>query len=66
MQAAAQRPNTREVPSSYSVKSGDSLFKISAKVYGDGNNWRKIYNANKKVVGPNPNVLKPGIKLVIP
>ncbi|PAD72377.1 LysM peptidoglycan-binding domain-containing protein [Paenibacillus campinasensis] len=63
---AAQRPNTRQVPSSYTVKSGDSLFKISATVYGNGNNWRKIYDVNKKTIGANPNVLKPGQKLVIP
>lgn len=66
LQAAAQRPTTREVPSSYTVKSGDSLFKISAKVYGNGNDWRKIYDANKKAIGPNPNAIKAGVKLVIP
>lgn len=66
LQAAAQRPNTRVVPSSYTVKAGDSLFKISARVYGNGNDWRKIYSANKGAIGPNPNAIKPGIKLVIP
>ncbi|MDH6675721.1 LysM repeat protein [Paenibacillus sp. LBL] len=62
----AQRPSTRVVPSSYTVKSGDSLFKISASVYGKGNDWRKIYDANKKTVGPNPNAIRVGLKLVIP
>ncbi|WP_054955052.1 LysM peptidoglycan-binding domain-containing protein [Paenibacillus dakarensis] len=66
LQTSAQRPSTREVPKSYTVKSGDSLFKISANVYGKGNDWRKIYDANKKAIGPNPNVIKPGVKLVIP
>lgn len=63
---SAQRPNTRNVPTSYTVKSGDSLFKISASVYGNGNDWRKIYDANKKTIGPNPNAIKVGLKLVIP
>ncbi|GIP55243.1 hypothetical protein J42TS3_42780 [Paenibacillus vini] len=63
---AAARPSTRETPKSYTVKSGDSLFKIAAKVYGKGDDWRKIYEKNKKVIGANPNAIKPGQKLVIP
>lgn len=54
--------------SSYTVKAGESLSKIAAKkeVYGDMNQWRKLYNANKKAIGANPNIIKPGLKLVIP
>ncbi|MEC0370052.1 LysM peptidoglycan-binding domain-containing protein [Paenibacillus chibensis] len=67
LQSAAQRPSTREAPpKSYVVKSGDSLFKIAASLYGKGDDWRKIYDKNKKVIGANPNVIKPGMKLVIP
>jgi nucleoid-associated protein YgaU len=25
-----------------------------------------IYNANKSVIGPNPNIIQPGQRLVIP
>lgn len=64
--SSAARPSTRVAPKSYTVKSGDSLFKIAAKVYGKGDSWRKIYDKNKSAIGPNPNVIKPGIKLVIP
>jgi len=66
--ASAQRPVTVKKVTTYTVKSGDSLFKIAAKadVYGRGDDWRKIYNANKKAIGANPNTLKLGIKLVIP
>lgn len=66
LQTSAQRPTTREVPKSYTVKAGDSLFKIAANVYGKGDDWRKIYDKNAKAIGPNPNAIKPGIKLVIP
>ncbi len=38
----------------YMVKPGDSLWKISQKVYGNGKYWPKIYEANKdKIKDPN-------------
>lgn len=53
-------------PKTYIVKKGDSLWAISKRVYGYGNKWRTIYNANKKTIGSNPNKLSVGMKLVIP
>lgn len=44
----------------YTVKSGDSLSKVFGK------EWRKVYEANKSVIGNNPNIIRPGQKLVIP
>lgn len=44
----------------YTVKAGDSLSKVFGKT------WRKVYDANKKLIGANPSILKPGQKLVIP
>jgi hypothetical protein len=69
--ASTSKSNARPAPpkkssQSYGVKSGDSLWKIAAREYGDGSQWRKIYDANKGVIGKNPNSLKPGQKLVIP
>lgn len=49
----------------YTVKSGDTLSKISKKMYGDSSKWNRIYNANKSTLA-NPNQLKVGTKLVIP
>ena len=60
-----KRPTTKEVPKTYTVKSGDSLWAISKKLTGNGNNWRTIYNKNKSVIGSNPNLIYPGQKLVI-
>ena len=60
-----QRPTTKEVPKTYTVKSGDSLWAISKKLTGNGNNWRTIYNKNKSVIGSNPDLIRPGQKLVI-
>jgi nucleoid-associated protein YgaU len=50
----------------YIVKSGDSLSKISKDVYDNGGLFQKIYEANKSTIGDNPNMIKPGQKLLIP
>ena len=52
----------------YEVKKGDTLSDIAEAHYGDGGekSWRRIYEANKTVIGANPDVIKPGQKLVIP
>lgn len=49
-------------PNIYTVKSGDTLSKI-AKAYGT--TWQRIYNDNKLIIGKNPNLIRPGQKLVI-
>lgn len=67
--ASSPRPSSKPVQArTYTVKSGDSLWKISARhdVFGSGAQWRKLYEANKKVIGKNPNLIYPGQKLVIP
>ncbi|RLS27732.1 MAG: LysM peptidoglycan-binding domain-containing protein [Planctomycetota bacterium] len=50
----------------YEVVSGDTLSKISNKVYGDGKHWKQIYDANKKVIGDDASVLVVGTKLTLP
>jgi nucleoid-associated protein YgaU len=49
----------------YVVQSGDSLWAIAKKQYGDGAKYTKIYNANKDKI-KNPSLIYPGQKLVIP
>lgn len=61
-----KRPVKKSKSTKYTVKRGDSLWKISKKFYGSGTKWKKIYNNNKKVIGKNPNLIYPGQKLVIP
>ncbi len=50
----------------YIVHQGDSLFSIAQQVYGDGNQWQKIYQANRQIIGSDPNQLQPGMILSIP
>ena len=54
-----------EAAKTYTVKSGDSLWAISEQVYGNGNDWRRIYEANKDRI-EDPDVIQPGWVLNIP
>lgn len=66
--AAAQAPATGgpAPPTSYMIAAGDTLPSISQRVYGDANQWRRIYDANKDTIGSNPNLIKVGSQLSIP
>lgn len=50
----------------YEIQSGDTLLTVAEQVYGDATQWRKIYDANKDVIGPDPDKLKVGMKLKVP
>lgn len=60
------RVNNQSKPKTYTVKSGDCLWSIAKKYYGDGSKFKKIYEANKKTIGSNPNKIYPGQVLTIP
>ncbi len=49
----------------YTVKAGDSLSKISKQFYGNANDYRKIFDANRGIL-TDPNRIQPGQELVIP
>lgn len=50
----------------YTVQSGDTLWAIAKRFYGNGSKYTTIYNANKDVIGSNPNLIYPGQVLTIP
>lgn len=60
------RVDNSVAPKTYTVKSGDCLWNIAKKYYGSGAQYTKIYNANKGVIGGNPNLIYPGQVLTIP
>jgi nucleoid-associated protein YgaU len=55
-----------QIQALYTVRSGDTLYGIALKFYGNGNRWPDIYNENRATIGPDPNYLPVGISLFIP
>jgi len=49
----------------YTVRSGDSLSRISEDLYGTSADWRSIYDANRSKIS-NPNDIYVGERLTIP
>lgn len=56
---------TRKQYQEHIVKSGETLYEITQRFYGDGNKWRVIAKANPRRVGKN-GLIRPGITLRIP
>lgn len=53
-------------PRTYTVQPGDCLWNIAKKFYGNGALYTKIYEANKSVIGGNPNLIYAGQVYTIP
>lgn len=59
-------PKKPAAQKTYTVKKGDCLYNISRQFYGNPNQWQKIYQANKNIIGGNPNLIYPGQTFTIP
>ena len=63
--APSSTGTTGNTSDTYVVVAGDSLSKIAKRQYGDMNQWRRIYEANRDQI-KDPDLIHPGQKLTIP
>ena len=63
--AAAASTTTAQPAPRYVVRPGDSLSSIAAARAVRGG-WQALYAANRRVIGPDPDVIHPGTVLVLP
>ena len=62
-QSEEQKMAKNDLPSTYTVSAGDTLWKIADKYYKSGYNWVTLASANKI---SNPDKIEAGQKLSIP
>jgi nucleoid-associated protein YgaU len=63
--STAREASGGDAPSEYTVVPGDSLSKIAKRFYGDANQWRRIFEANRDQI-ENPDLIHPGQVFRIP
>ena len=63
--AAAPRPVAGR-PAGPGRRPGDTLWDIATRRLGAGASWPAIYALNRDVIGPDPGVITPGQRLVLP
>lgn len=61
----AEKSKAREIPDTYVVQEGDTLYKIAVRFYGTSTAWKKIREANKTIVSSDGRVRK-GQTLTMP
>ncbi len=65
--AAVHKPrSTHSMRTAFRVRHGESLWRIAKRRLGDGDKWRVLYEANKDVIGDDPDFVRAGTRLVIP
>lgn len=68
-QSAEMKPlaeiKTSDLPTTYTIKAGDSLWKIAETVYGSGYDWTKVFAENKDKIA-NSSVLYVGTQITLP
>jgi nucleoid-associated protein YgaU len=64
----AMEKEAKKVKAEHTVAEGETLSDLALKYYGSAakEKWMAIYEANKGVIGDDPNLIKPGQELKIP
>jgi len=62
---AVEAPEQTEEVLYYEIVKGDSLWKIAKNIYGDGNQYKKIFEENREVI-KDPDLIFPGQKIRLP
>ena len=62
------RQEARKIPTTkkHVVVAGDTLTGLAKKYYGDAKMYMVLYEANKGIIGDDPNMIKVGMELVVP
>lgn len=53
-------------PSTYTIRAGDCLWNIAKDQLGDAMKWQDLFNANKDILGSNPDLIRPGTTINLP
>lgn len=60
-------PESREQTSrTHTVAPGESLITLALRYYSDQSKWQLLYEANRALIGPDPNRIEAGINLTLP
>ncbi|HET9515207.1 MAG TPA: LysM peptidoglycan-binding domain-containing protein [Gemmatimonadales bacterium] len=63
--SSTERSSQPRAGQQYTVEKGDSLSKIAQRIYGDANQWKRIYEANRDQI-KDPDLIHPGQRLTLP
>ncbi len=63
--SAAAAANAQQACTTYSVQPGDSLSAIAREAYGSIS-YQRVWDANRDLIGSNPNAITVGMKLALP
>jgi len=51
----------------YTINSSEEwLSRLAIEYLGSASKWTEIYNMNKDIIGPNPDIIQPGMTIWIP
>jgi nucleoid-associated protein YgaU len=58
-------PSPTAAPRTYTIQKGDTLSAIAQREYGNAQEWRAIYEANRDTI-KDPDMIYPGQKINLP